>query len=64
MVFIFQNLQIYFNNCLTCIDQRNLLLNNLFFNLTNFQKPFDLLLNNEHVFTKVCSIINVYHLSK
>ena len=63
MIFIIRNIQVYFDHCSTCTNQRNVLLRGLFFNQTAFKEPFYLLLNNRYFFAQICSIPNISHFS-
>ncbi|CAM4891111.1 unnamed protein product [Rotaria socialis] len=55
---IFQNIQIYFNGCSNCADERNSILRRSFFNLTAFRQPFHLLFNDHPTFIYICSAPN------
>ena len=61
IIFIIQNIQVYFDHCSTCINQRNGVLRRLFFDRTAFKEPLYLLLNNRYFFARVCSIPNITH---
>ena len=63
MIFIIRNIQVYFDHCSTCTNQRNVLLRGLFFNQTAFKEPFYLVLNNRYFFAQICSIPNISHFS-
>ncbi|CAF1571841.1 unnamed protein product, partial [Adineta steineri] len=57
-LFIIQNIQVYFDYCSTCTGSRNLALRRSLGNLTAFQQPLNLLINNgsmSKVSTQLCS---------
>ncbi|CAF3739960.1 unnamed protein product [Rotaria sordida] len=60
IILIIQNIQIYFDQCSNCINERNFILRRLFFNITAFQQSFYLLLNNLHISIQICSTLNIY----
>ncbi|CAF3717440.1 unnamed protein product [Rotaria sp. Silwood1] len=60
IILIIQNIQIYFDQCLNCTNERNIILRHLFFNITTFQQSFYLLLNNLHISIQICSTLNIF----
>ncbi|CAF4272616.1 unnamed protein product [Rotaria magnacalcarata] len=63
MFLIFQNIQIYFNGCSNCANERNSILRRSFFNLTAFRQPFHLLFNDHPTFIHICSTPNTVRFS-
>ncbi|CAF0794350.1 unnamed protein product [Adineta steineri] len=59
-IFIIENIQVYFDQCLVCKHERNLVLYHSFFNITSFQQPLHLILNNFNILTHICSTPNSY----
>ncbi|CAF0894580.1 unnamed protein product [Adineta steineri] len=59
-IFIIENIQVYFDQCLVCKHERNLVLYHAFFNITSFQQPLHLILNNFNILTRICSTPNSY----
>ncbi|UJR22520.1 hypothetical protein I4U23_025570 [Adineta vaga] len=55
IVFIIQNLQIYFDQCSSCVNKRQQALHRSFFNLKTFQQPLHLIINNFNVYPQICS---------
>ncbi|CAF1007710.1 unnamed protein product [Adineta steineri] len=63
-IFIIENIQVYFDECFVCKQERNLVLYHSFFNITSFQQPLHLILNNFNILAHICSTPNSSHSSK
>lgn len=61
-MFVIENIQVYFDECSACINERNLNINRLFSNITFLQQLLHLILNDMKFAIKICSIPNISHL--
>ena len=62
-MFIIENIQVYFDECSACINERNLNINRLFSNIISLQQLLHLILNDIKFSIKICSIPNISHLT-
>lgn len=62
MVFVIQNIKIYFDACSTCASERNSAIRRSLANITAFQQPLNLIMNNgttSQVSSQICSTPNI-----
>ncbi|CAF4006786.1 unnamed protein product, partial [Rotaria sp. Silwood1] len=60
--FVVRNIQVYFDRCSSCVGSRNLALRRALGNLTAFQKPLNLSINNgtvSQISIEICSTPNI-----
>ena len=64
MILVLENVQVYFDQCSICLNERNTNLKRSFSNISNFRQPVHLILNNIRRSAQICSTPSLSRFSK